>query len=120
MGVRNGCIVLFGMMLHSTSCFSRIKQSYYPRPTIRPTLIKVDKTESRMCLSKECVATSHNLFKRMDLNADPCQDFNQFSCGNLIKEISIPDDKSRFSSFTPAVDTGKICYKEKTVDYHIF
>ena len=39
---------------------------------------------SRICLTKDCVGASHRLFKQMDLTADPCQDFNQFSCGNFI------------------------------------
>ena len=27
----------------------------------------------------------NRLFKNMDMEADPCQDFNQFACGGFIK-----------------------------------
>ena len=69
-----------------------------------------------LCLSKECIATSNNLFKQMDLTADPCQDFNQFSCGNFIKETPIPDDKTRYNAFSPARDLGRSSLK----NYHFY
>ena len=31
----------------------------------------------------------NRLFKNMDMEADPCQDFNQFACGGFIKVGSI-------------------------------
>ena len=65
-----------------------------------------DDVRNPVCLSKECIGISHGLFQRMDLNAKPCDDFNQFACGNYIKEIQIPDDKSRLSAFSPASDKG--------------
>ena len=60
-----------------------------------------------MCLSKECIGISHRLFQNMDLNAKPCENFNQFACGNFIKEARIPDDKGRLTSFSPASDSGR-------------
>ena len=80
---------------------------------------EVDDAENRICLSKECVAASHSLFQRMDLTADPCQDFNQFSCGNFIKDILIPDDKTRYSSFTPPSIKGRL-FTKISLDFSIF
>ena len=54
---------------------------------------------SRICLTKECIEASHRLFKHMDLTADPCQDFNQFSCGNFIENELIPDDKASYGTW---------------------
>ena len=61
-----------------------------------------------ICLSKECVAASHKLFQNMDVRINPCDDFYEFSCGNFIKEATIPDDKGRVSSsISPLVDRSK-------------
>ena len=71
----------------------------------------------RICLSKECIETSYKLFKNIDLNADPCEDFYQFSCGNYMKEAIIPEDKKKLTSFSPLEDistlvvTIEICLK---------
>ena len=47
----------------------------------------------------------------MDLNAKPCEDFNQFACGNFIKEAQIPDDKGKLNALNgPALDTGRYLY----------
>ena len=65
--------------------------------------------EPKTCLTKDCISASNNLFNTMDLNSDPCEDFNQFACGNFIKERSIPDDKGKLdTSFSPTGDLRKI------------
>ena len=69
-----------------------------------------DNKSDDVCLTKDCIAASHNLFKKLDLTADPCEDFNQFCCGTFLKEQSIPDDKSAYeASFSPTSDISKIC-----------
>lgn len=43
----------------------------------------------------------------MDLTAEPCEDFYQFSCGNFIRSTFIPDDKlavDTFSSLSDQID----------------
>ena len=67
-----------------------------------------DGDNSQACSSKECIATSHRLFQNMDLNAKPCEDFNQFACGNFIKETLIPEDKGQLNSLNgAALDRGR-------------
>ena len=64
---------------------------------------------NQMCLSKECIAASHKLFQYADFSVNPCDDFYQFSCGNYIKETTIPDDKGMMSaSFSPLRDISKV------------
>ena len=63
---------------------------------------------NRICVSKECVAASHQLFQNMDVSINPCEDFYQYSCGNFIKQSTIPDDKKMLSSsFSPLRDRSK-------------
>ena len=50
-------------------------------------------------MSKECIETSYGLFKNLDLNADPCEDFYQYACGGFEERVRIPDDQSSRSQF---------------------
>ena len=61
--------------------------------------------KGEMCTSENCIAASDRLFKSMNLSANPCEDFNEFACGKFLTEFVIPEDKSRWSSFTPISDT---------------
>ena len=62
---------------------------------------------SKYCFTPECIAASNNLFQWMNQEADPCEDFNQFACGNFIKTSIIPDDKKRWTASDPLEDIGK-------------
>lgn len=76
----------------------------YGRPLPSPNV----KDRKNVCMTAECIAASHRLFEHMNLKADPCEDFNEFACGKFQKEFRIPEDKSRYSSFTPA---GEVLYE---------
>ena len=52
------------------------------------------------CLSSGCVKTAAEIIKNMDKEADPCTDFYQFACGGFMERTSIPDDRTRMSSFS--------------------
>ena len=67
---------------------------------------------SKYCFTPECIAASNILFQWMNQEADPCEDFNQFACGNFIKTSIIPDDKKRWTASDPLEDIGK---KENTI-----
>lgn len=52
-----------------------------------------------MCnmLLQPCLA--ERMMKFMDINADPCKDFYQYSCGNWEKHNPIPLDKAGYDTF---------------------
>ena len=53
----------------------------------------------QVCYSAECIKKSSSLFQSMNLTADPCQDFNEYACGNFVRNSQIPDDKGRWTNF---------------------
>ena len=61
-------------------------------------------TKHKICFTKECIESSYELLKNMDLNVDPCDDFYKFSCGRYIKESIMPEDKTRITAITPLRD----------------
>ena len=74
-----------------------------------PRLTKVGKVNKRQkaegfCVSKECITAAADLLENMDDSVDPCEDFYNFACGGFIENKVIPDDKSKFSSFTVLSD----------------
>ena len=64
-----------------------------------------------ICLSKECIDNSYQLLNNMDLDVDPCDDFYKFSCGNYIRETVVPDDKKKWTSFSPLEEISMSCIK---------
>lgn len=56
--------------------------NFYETTTSDSTLTKPDCQDvSSFCLTKECLQTALDLMRDMDLTADPCEDFYQYTCG---------------------------------------
>ena len=95
-----------------TNLKSDINRLYEKLNELSGGLEEVDNNGStahpRICMSKECIETSYGLFKNLDLNTDPCEDFYQFSCGNYMKEAIIPEDKKKLTSFSPLEDISML------------
>ncbi|CEP10669.1 hypothetical protein [Parasitella parasitica] len=51
------------------------------------------------CETQACKETAYSILHDLDLNADPCSDFYQYTCGNWIKDHKIPDSESSVGSF---------------------
>ena len=56
--------------------------------------------DSNLCTSVSCINAAKLILNNIDEKADPCEDFNKFSCGNFIKNRRIPDDASSTDAFT--------------------
>lgn len=61
---------------------------------------------SSLCTSEHCVDAAHRLFTNMNTSADPCVDFEEFTCGRFQQDFRIPEDKGKwYTSFSPLGDT---------------
>ncbi|XP_030842476.1 neprilysin-1 [Strongylocentrotus purpuratus] len=58
-------------------------------------LVTKSRKGSNLCLSTHCVSAAGALIENMDLEADPCQDFYQFSCGGWMKKTTIPEEENK-------------------------
>ena len=53
------------------------------------------------------------VISRMDLKANPCEDFYQYSCGGWLEKVAIPDSKSRYSTFSEVSSRNKKTIKQE-------
>ncbi|CAG0918695.1 unnamed protein product [Notodromas monacha] len=66
----------------------------------KPLLTK----QQEICQTPECQESANRLLGAMDLTANPCQDFFQYSCGNWVASHPIPSTASSISVFNELRD----------------
>ncbi|CAG0879907.1 unnamed protein product [Cyprideis torosa] len=52
-----------------------------------------------LCTTPQCVISAANFLQGMDMTADPCDDFYQFTCGGWIESHEIPATSGTISQF---------------------
>lgn len=53
----------------------------------------------KICKTEVCREAGKSLYESINFEADPCDDFFDYSCGRWVKEHPIPEDKSRIGTF---------------------
>ncbi|XP_078577018.1 endothelin-converting enzyme homolog isoform X1 [Branchiostoma floridae x Branchiostoma japonicum] len=59
-------------------------------------LQNMNKPKGFFCLEPHCVEESAMVIKKMDLKAEPCKDFYQFSCGRHLKELIVSPGVAKY------------------------
>ena len=57
-----------------------------------------------MCLTPNCVKASADFLKNIDPSVDPCDDFYAYSCGGWLENNLIPEEKTKYTSFSVLSD----------------
>ena len=57
-----------------------------------------------MCGDVDCVEVAGGVIRIMNLSADPCDNFYEYSCGNFANVLTIPPDKPKYSQFSVLAD----------------
>jgi len=72
------------------------------------------KSSDKFCMTKGCVQTAADILNNIDESVDPCEDFYHFACGGFMERVSIPDDRTRMSSFSVLGDELLTQVRKKT------
>ena len=72
----------------------------HPLPTTQGSSGGPIKSADNFCMTKGCVKTAADILTNMDESVNPCKDFYRFACGGFMERTSIPDDRTRISSFS--------------------
>ncbi|BFZ23834.1 hypothetical protein BsWGS_26873 [Bradybaena similaris] len=57
-------------------------------------------------------STANEMKKKMNLSANPCEDFNEFACGRFIKESNISEGRSSVNAFTQLQDNNQATLRD--------
>jgi hypothetical protein len=60
---------------------------------------KLESSKSNICTTRACIKASNLILSNIDPSVDPCEDFNEFSCGQF-KKRRIPSDATSTDVFS--------------------
>eukprot|EP00055_Hartaetosiga_balthica_P018706 m.135210 g.135210 ORF g.135210 m.135210 type:complete len:714 (-) comp9866_c0_seq1:190-2331(-) len=61
-----------------------------------------------VCTTSDCVMDSAQLLKKLDLDANPCENFYQYACGGWDESNEIPSDSASTSQFSELYDANTV------------
>lgn len=65
-------------------------------------LIYISRQQSKKIIHERIefnLNAANTIIKNMNPNVDPCEDFNEFSCGNFINNSNIPSEQTKLDIF---------------------
>lgn len=88
------CILTFGECEENCPCRTGCEEGC---PCVNNPIAN---TYCSICESEDCLSFVDIVLSKMDLDADPCNDFNQYACGGWEESAEIPDDAGSYSQFS--------------------
>ncbi|KAF5269286.1 hypothetical protein FQR65_LT02587 [Abscondita terminalis] len=67
-------------------------------------VISIAKKEPKICVTPPCIQAASVILHNLDPSVNPCDNFYQFACGNLIKNTATPEDKTGVSPFATVAE----------------
>ncbi|CAG5114628.1 unnamed protein product, partial [Candidula unifasciata] len=69
-----------------------------------------------ICNTPDCVIAAAMMAKKMNLSANPCEDFSEYACGRFIEETVLPEGRTRVGTFSVLSDENKLIMKDIIVE----
>jgi hypothetical protein len=72
-----------------------------------------ESASANMCLTQKCLLLSANIYKSLNQEVDPCDDFYEYSCGKWIRNNLLPTGFSRWSIISAITYSNQLVIKDE-------